>query len=139
MPIKHFLLALQFFTRIPITGSLAAWVGYSPPMLRSASAYFPLVGSLVGSFSAAVLLLASALLPSSDLGYLLAAALATASSVWLTGGFHEDGLADTADALGGYVAAERALDIMKDSRIGSYGSLALILVLGIKISVLALL
>ena len=139
MPLKHFLLALQFFTRIPITGRLAVWVGYSPTMLRAASVYFPLVGSVVGIFSALVLWLALAALPPSALGALMAAILATAASVWLTGGFHEDGLADTADALGGYVAAEKALEIMKDSRIGSYGSLTLILVLGLKIATLALL
>ncbi len=137
MPLKHFLLALQFFTRIPITGRLGAWVGYSPAMLRAASVYFPVVGSVVGAFSAMVLLLALVLLPPSALGYWLAAGLATAASVWLTGGFHEDGLADTADALGGYVPREKALDIMKDSRRGSYGSLTLILVLGLKISALA--
>ena len=139
MPLKHFLLALQFFTRIPITGRLAVWVGYSPTMLRAASVYFPLVGSVVGIFSALVLWLALAVLPPSALGALMAAILATAASVWLTGGFHEDGLADTADALGGHVAAEKALEIMKDSRIGSYGSLTLILVLGLKIATLALL
>ena len=139
MPLKHFLLALQFFTRIPITGRLAVWVGYSPTMLRAASVYFPLVGSVVGIFSALVLWLALAALPPSALGALMAAILATAASVWLTGGFHEDGLADTADALGGHVAAEKALEIMKDSRIGSYGSLTLILVLGLKIATLALL
>ena len=139
MPLKHFLLALQFFTRIPITGRLAVWVGYSPTMLRAASVYFPLVGSVVGVFSALVLWLALAALPPSALGALMAAILATAASVWLTGGFHEDGLADTADALGGHVAAEKALEIMKDSRIGSYGSLTLILVLGLKIATLALL
>ena len=139
MPLKHFLLALQFFTRIPITGRLAVWVGYSPTMLRAASVYFPLVGSVVGIFSALVLWLALAVLPPSALGALMAAILATAASVWLTGGFHEDGLADTADALGGHEAAEKALEIMKDSRIGSYGSLTLILVLGLKIATLALL
>ena len=139
MPLKHFLIALQFFTRIPITGRLAAWVGYSPAMLRASSVYFPLVGSVVGSFAAAVLLLALTLLPSGSLGALLAAALATAASVWLTGGFHEDGLADTADALGGYVPRDKALEIMKDSRIGNYGSLSLIVVLGLKIFALAVL
>ena len=139
MPLKHLLIALQFFTRIPITGRLAAWVGYSPAMLRASSVYFPLVGSVVGVFAAAVLGLALLALPHNTLGFLLAAALSTAAGVWLTGGFHEDGLADTADALGGYVPQEKALDIMKDSRIGSYGSLTLILVLGLKISTLALL
>lgn len=139
MPLKHFFIALQFFTRIPVTGRFAAWVGYSPAMLRASSVYFPLVGSVIGAFSAAVLVLALALLPASTLGILLAATLATAAGIWLTGGFHEDGLADTADALGGYVPREKALEIMKDSRIGSYGSLTLIMVLGLKISTLAVL
>jgi adenosylcobinamide-GDP ribazoletransferase len=139
MPLKHFLIALQFFTRIPITGRLAAWVAYSPAMLRAASVYFPLVGTVVGAFAAGVLLSAVPLLPTHGVSVLLAATLATAASVWLTGGFHEDGLADTADALGGYVSREKALEIMKDSRIGSYGTLALVLVLLIKISLLALL
>ena len=139
MPLKHFLIALQFFTRIPIPGWLAAWVGYSPAMLRAASVYFPLVGTVVGVFAAGVLLMLTPLLPAQQLAFLLAAALATAASVWLTGGFHEDGLADTADALGGYVSRDKALEIMKDSRIGSYGTLALVLVLLLKISLLALL
>jgi len=138
-PLKHFLLALQFFTRIPITGRVAAWVGYSPAMLRASSVYFPLVGSMVGAWAAGVLLLALPLLPAGALASLLAAALCTAASAWLTGGFHEDGLADTADALGGYVSRERALEIMKDSRIGSYGSLTLIFALLLKIGLLALL
>ena len=53
--VRHFLLALQFFTRIPVTGRLAQWVGYSPEMLRASTAHFPGVGWLVGSLSAAVL------------------------------------------------------------------------------------
>jgi adenosylcobinamide-GDP ribazoletransferase len=62
--------------------------------------------------------------------------LSMAFTVWLTGGFHEDGLADTCDALGGTVSRERALEIMKDSRIGSYGTLGLVLMLGLKAAVL---
>lgn len=136
---KHFLIALQFFTRIPITGRLAAWVGYSPAMLRASSLYFPVVGSVVGAFAALILFLSWHVLPASTLAAILAATLATAASIWLTGGFHEDGLADTADGLGGYVSAEQALHIMKDSRIGSYGSLTLVLMLILKISSVALL
>ena len=56
--LRHFLLALQFFTRVPVTGKLAAWVGYSPAMLRASSIYFPLVGSIVGLFAACVFVLA---------------------------------------------------------------------------------
>ena len=60
------------------------------------------------------------------------ALLAIAASVWLTGGFHEDGWADTCDGLGGAVSREKALLIMKDSRLGSYGALGLIGMLGLK-------
>ena len=50
--LRHFLLALQFFTRIPVTGRLAAWVGYSPAMLHASSAHFPGVGWVVGGVAA---------------------------------------------------------------------------------------
>ena len=52
--VRHYLLALQFFTRIPVTGRLAAWVGYSPAMLRASTAHFPGVGWLVGGLCALV-------------------------------------------------------------------------------------
>lgn len=137
--LRHFLLALQFFTRIPITGRLADWVGYSPAMLRASAGHFPGVGWVVGAVAAAVLAVALYLLPPGPLGALVAAGLATAATVWLTGAFHEDGLADTADGLGGSASKERALAIMKDSRIGSYGAVALVLVVGLKIALTALL
>lgn len=136
--VRHFLLALQFFTRIPITGALAAWVGYSPAMLSASSAYFPVVGWVVGGVASVFMGMALALLPSSSLGVLVAAILSTIATVWLTGAFHEDGLADTADGLGGGATRERALEIMKDSRIGSYGTVALGLALGLKVALLAL-
>ncbi|MFV0681180.1 adenosylcobinamide-GDP ribazoletransferase [Ottowia sp.] len=137
--VRHFLLALQFFTRIPVTGRLAAWAGYSPAMLQAASAYFPAVGWVVGAVGAAVMWAALHLLPAGPLGALVAALLATATTVGLTGAFHEDGLADTADGLGGSAPRERALQIMKDSRIGTYGAVALVLALGLKVALLALL
>jgi adenosylcobinamide-GDP ribazoletransferase len=65
------------------------------------------------------------LLPTSPWSPLVAALISTAGTLWLTGGFHEDGLADVADGLGGLVPPERALEIMKDSRIGAYGVMAL--------------
>ena len=130
--LRHFLLALQFFTRIPVTGRLAAWVGYSPQMLRASAAHFPGVGWVVGGVAAAVFAAASQGLPP-----LAAALLSTVATVWLTGAFHEDGLADTADGLGGSAPRERALEIMKDSRIGAYGAIALVLALGLKVALLA--
>ncbi|WP_295525104.1 adenosylcobinamide-GDP ribazoletransferase [uncultured Pseudacidovorax sp.] len=134
--LRHFLLALQFFTRIPVTGRLAAWVGYSPQMLRASAAHFPGIGWVVGLIAAMVFALGLAGLRG-PMGALAAAVLATAVTVWTTGGFHEDGLADTADGLGGSAQRERALEIMKDSRIGSFGALALVLALGLKAALLA--
>jgi len=137
--LRHFLLALQFFTRIPVTGRLADWVGYSPAMLRASAGHFPGVGWVVGAAGALVLAAGLRWLPPGPLGALVAAGLATAATVWLTGAFHEDGLADTADGLGGGVTRERALQIMKDSRIGSYGTVTLVLALGLKVALTALL
>jgi adenosylcobinamide-GDP ribazoletransferase len=125
--LRLFLTALQFLTRVPVP----AWVGYKPEWLQDCLRYFPLVGAFIGLAGALVLATASAWWPP-----LVAVLLSMAFTVWLTGGFHEDGLADTCDALGGHVSRERALEIMKDSRIGSYGSLALVLVLALKAAVL---
>jgi len=136
---RHFLLAVQFFTRIPVTAPLANWVGFSPAMLRASAAHFPGVGWIVGGSSALVLTAFLVALPDVPATPWLAAVLSTVFSVWLTGAFHEDGLADLADGLGGSVDRVRALEIMKDSRIGSYGAVALVLVLMAKVSLLALL
>jgi len=138
-PIRHFLIAIQFFTRIPVTGRLADWVGYSPVMLRASAAHFPGVGCVVGGLTALVFLGLLQTLAVQPAAPWVAAVLSTAFSVWLTGAFHEDGLADTADGLGGAVGRERALEIMKDSRIGSYGALALMLALLAKVLLLGLL
>lgn len=136
--LRHFLLALQFFTRIPVTGRLADWVGFSQTMLRASAAYFPAVGVVVGGL---VVLLTAALMHYLPATYapLVAAALGTTWSVWLTGAFHEDGLADVADGLGGSHDRERALIIMKDSRVGAFGVIAVVLALLCKVALLALL
>jgi len=130
--LRHFLLALQFFTRIPVTGRLAQWVGYSPAMLRASAAHFPAVGWVVGAIGALTLAGALALWQP-----LVAAVLCTVVTVLLTGAFHEDGLADVADGLGGTSNRERALEIMRDSRIGAFGAIALVLALGLKFALLA--
>lgn len=137
--IREYLLAVQFFTRIPITGRLADWVGYSPEQFRASAAHFPGVGLLVGAVAAGVFAGAQALLPDTAFTPLLAAVLSTVATVLLTGAFHEDGLADVADGLGGSYHRERALDIMKDSRVGAFGALALVLALLCKVALLALL
>ena len=145
--IRHFLLAVQFFTRIPITGPLAQWVGYSPQMLRSSAAHFAGVGWIVGIVAALVYGVFAHCIASS-FAPLVAAVLCTVASVLLTGGFHEDGLADVADGLGGTYGGDpgseagaaqrlRALEIMKDSRVGAFGALALVLALLTKVALLA--
>lgn len=121
--LRLFLTAVQFFTRLPVP----AWVGHSAHQLEQSSRYLPLVGVLVGACSAAVLWFSSLLLPLS-----LATALSIAASILVTGAFHEDGLSDYADGMGGGHSREKILMIMKDSRVGAYGVIALILVLLLK-------
>ncbi len=125
--LRLFLIALQFLTRIPVP----AWVGYSPQALHASARHFPAVGLVVGGFGAMVLWAGAHLWPAA-----VAVGLSMAATVWLTGAFHEDGLADTCDALGGHVSRERALEIMKDSRLGSYGTVGLVAVLGLKAAAL---
>lgn len=122
------LLALQFLTRIP----LPADPGYTPDRMACAVRYFPLVGLGIGAVLALVYGAAALVLPP-----IVAALLAVAAGVRLTGALHEDGLADMADGLGGGATRDRALEIMRDSRIGSYGAVTLVLVLALKVTALA--
>ena len=137
--LRHYLLAVQFFTRIPVTGQLADWVGYSPAMLRASAAHFPGIGWLAAALSAGVYAALHWALAPNPLAPAVAAVFCTIATVLMTGGFHEDGLADVADGLGGSYDRERALDIMKDSRIGAFGAMALVLALLAKLCLLALL
>lgn len=137
--VRHFLLAVQFFTRIPITGKLADFASFSPEALRNSAAHFPGVGWIVGIVCAGSFWSLCKLLPETPATPWVCAFLSTTIGVLLTGGFHEDGLADLADGLGGAANRERALEIMKDSRIGSFGTLALILALLGKCAMLGML
>ena len=137
--VRHYLLALQFFTRVPVTGRLAAWVGFSPAMLRASAGHFPGVGWLVGALVAGLTALLLHGLPGHAFAPLVAAVWGTAFGVLITGAFHEDGLADVFDGLGGSADRDRALVIMKDSRIGAFGAISMMLALLAKVSVLALL
>jgi adenosylcobinamide-GDP ribazoletransferase len=127
--IRLLLTAVQYFTRIRVP----AWVGHEPERLTGAIRYFPAIGLIVGASGAAVMWLAALVLPSA-----LPAILSTAVTILMTGAIHEDGLADTADGLGGGATRERALEIMKDPRIGVFGAIALILMLLLKIATLSL-
>jgi adenosylcobinamide-GDP ribazoletransferase len=125
--LRLFLIALQFLTRVPVPAA----VGWSAEWMNQSARHFAGVGLLVGAFGAAVLWAAAHAFPA-----LVAVLLSMAATVWLTGAFHEDGLADTCDALGGAVSRERALEIMKDSRLGTYGAVGLVLVLALKAATL---
>jgi adenosylcobinamide-GDP ribazoletransferase len=106
--------AFVFLTRVPVGG-----FPYSAADWAWASAHFPLVGCVLGAALGALDLLLQ------PLGPLAAAILVLGVSMMLTGAFHEDGLADTADALGGATDRARVLEILKDSRIGAFGAAAL--------------
>ncbi len=115
-----FFAALGYFTRLPVP----AWVGYSPDGLARAARYLPLIGLVVGGFGALVFWLASQVWAQP-----VAVVLSMVATIALTGAFHEDGLADTADGLGGGWDKAKILAIMKDSRVGSYGVIAVVIAL----------
>ncbi|MCF2949865.1 adenosylcobinamide-GDP ribazoletransferase [Paraglaciecola aquimarina] len=115
-----FLLATSFFTRLPVT----EYCHYSPSKMRRASQFFPLVGWLI----AGILVLEFSILQPL-LGLLPSLCLLLISSILLTGALHEDGLADICDGIWGGYSLERKLAIMKDSRIGTYGTCGLVLAL----------
>lgn len=121
-------LAWQFLTRVPLPRA----VGFTPARMAASQAWLPTVGLLVGAVGAIVLLAAARVLPPVP-----AVILSTAATVALTGAFHEDGLADTFDGVGAGPDRERRLAIMRDSRLGTYGSVGLGLVLALKVATLA--
>jgi len=126
--VRRLACAFQFLTRMPIPVA-AEW---SEQRLARSARYFPLVGLTVGTICAGVFLAARIFWP----GGALPALLAVGFGVLLTGAFHEDGLADTVDGLGGGHTPAQRLAIMKDSRIGAYGVLALGLSLALKVAAL---
>jgi len=108
--------AFQFLTCLPLN-----WLTYEADALPRAAKYFPVVGLAVGTATAGIYRLLSAHLPIAVISLVI-----VLFSTLVTGGLHEDGLADAADAFGGGWNRQQVLDIMRDSRIGSYGALALI-------------
>jgi adenosylcobinamide-GDP ribazoletransferase len=118
--------AFVFLTRLPVGGG-----PYSPGAWRWSPAWFPLVGLVLGAVQGAAFALAA------RAGSLVAACVAVAVALLLTGAFHEDGLADTADALGGSHDREKLFAILKDSRIGAFGAAALTMALLLRVALLA--
>jgi adenosylcobinamide-GDP ribazoletransferase len=119
--------AFQFLTRLPL-----GWLDYKPDALPRSAMYFPLVGLAVGVCSAGLYRLLSMHLPIAVIALLI-----VLFSTLVTGGLHEDGFADSADAFGGGWNRQQILEIMKDSRIGSYGALAIVFSVGGRVLLLA--
>jgi adenosylcobinamide-GDP ribazoletransferase len=125
--IRYFLAAVQVLTRLPVP----ALRGFEEEWLERGVKYFPLTGALVGAVCGAILLLASKLWSGT-----LPALVTIAAGIAITGGLHEDGFADFFDSMGG-ATREARLTIMKDSRLGTYGVLALGAGIGAKVFALA--
>lgn len=119
-----FLLAVQLLTRWPVRSKDL----FTEARLAATPRYYPLVGALVGAFSGGVFWLAHPVFPAS-----LALVLAVAASLLATGAIHEDGFADACDGLGGGATRERALEIMRDSRLGAFGAIGIGLMLATKV------
>ncbi|UXU87093.1 adenosylcobinamide-GDP ribazoletransferase [Burkholderia sp. S-53] len=126
--LRYFFVALGYFTRMPVPRA----IGYAAGDLDQAARYFPLVGACVGAWGALVYLAALRVLPAS-----IAVGLSMAATLLATGAFHEDGLADSCDAFGGGYTRDDVLRIMHDSRIGTFGAVALVIALGLKWQALA--
>jgi len=125
---RDFKVALIFLTRLPVRGEPPGRDG-----LAASAPLLPVVGALIGAIAGGARVLAY----EAGLTSFLAATLALAALALVTGALHEDGLADTADGLGGGRTAERALEIMRDSRLGTFGALALIVVVLARVGALA--
>ena len=125
--IGHFFVGIMFLTRLPVPSGLRHVEG----RLARSARYFPLVGVLIGALSGGVFVVSSMLMP-----VMVAAGLTLAFSLVLTGALHEDGLADCADGLGGGTTREHTLEIMRDSRVGTFGAAALIFTIGLRWSAL---
>ena len=130
MIFRLFFAMLQFMSRLPVPGRWS--LGLEVNQYVRGIVTFPFVGLLLGALAGLVFIILQPWcgLPLAALGYVLALAL-------LTGGFHLDGLADTFDGIFSARTRERMLEIMRDSRLGTHGGLALIFVLVAKVLVVS--
>jgi adenosylcobinamide-GDP ribazoletransferase len=127
--IGDLLASLRFFSRLPLPPAPSGQNLLAPPDLSRLALMAPIAGALIGAVGAVALWIAHAL----GLPPLVCAGLATGVLTLATGALHEDGLADVADGFGGGATRERKLEIMRDSRIGAYGAIALTLSLILRI------
>ncbi len=125
--IRIFFTALMFYTRIPCP----PWVDHSEEYIDKSTKYFPLIGWIVSAVS--ILFVAGLY---SVFSAPVCIVLAVAAGILTTGAFHEDGFADVCDGFGGGWTKEKILEIMKDSRVGAYGVIGLVLILSLKIFLL---
>ncbi|PID46884.1 MAG: adenosylcobinamide-GDP ribazoletransferase [Proteobacteria bacterium] len=125
--LDYFLSGLSFYTRTPCP----RWVVYQPENLNKSRKYLPLIGLLVGMMGALVFWLSQLVLP-----FTVSVLLSMIATIYLTGAFHEDGFADSCDGFGGGWEKAQILTIMKDSRVGTYAVVGLILILALKFTVL---
>lgn len=124
--------AVQFLTQVSVPWMPRLSTDQYAETLRGAVTFFPLVGGCIGLFTSAIFLGLNW-----GLSGWIAALIALGCEALLTGAFHEDAWADTFDALGGGWTREQVLEIMKDSRLGTYGTLALVVGVGIRLACFA--
>lgn len=126
------LAALRFWSRLPVPVLAVEGDPHAPPDMARLAAAVPIAGMVLGLVGALALAIACGL----GLPPVPASIFAVAATVVATGAMHEDGLADVADGFGGGITIERKLEIMKDSRLGTYGAAALMLSIAVRISLL---
>lgn len=131
-PLLAFVTAVQFLTRVPLPRAMSCSTDQYRSALRSSIVYFPIVGVLIGVSTTITYFISSYFWSP-----LIAATLAVAAEALITGAFHEDALADSTDALGGGWTREQVLEILKDSRHGTFGVLALVIGVLLRIALIA--
>ncbi len=124
---RAFLTSVQFLTRLPVPGGMTRDLSTYPEDIQRGLKYFPLIGGAIGGITAVALLAFALVLP-----FPVAVLAALAVEALVTGAFHEDAVADFFDAFGGGWTRDDVLRILKDSRVGSFGSLGLILAVGLR-------
>ncbi|MDN3548204.1 adenosylcobinamide-GDP ribazoletransferase [Mucilaginibacter aquaedulcis] len=121
--LQIFFTAVSYYTRIPVPALLP----YSADFLNSSNRYITLIGWVVGAFSFSIFYLTNYIW-----GISIALILSIAASILFTGALHEDGFADVCDGFGGGFTKDRILEIMKDSSLGTYGTIGIVFIIALK-------